>query len=214
MRPRHHAVALTPAADQCVVMLSQDSFYRNLTEEDLKDVKRESLCGCATPATCYVSFPAKLTEEDLKDVKRESLWSWAMLAICYALHAFFAKLTEEDLEDMQHAHMVPQCHTSCCKHVACLLPSCCSLPLARQTLLVFMPAAFDRAATCTQHVHLTKPRCPCIPLLFADYNFDSPQAFDKEAILKCMRELKVCVWVGALDFQCPASRCLRCLRCV
>jgi pantothenate kinase len=29
--------------DQCVVMLSQDSFYRNLTEEDLKDVKREGL---------------------------------------------------------------------------------------------------------------------------------------------------------------------------
>lgn len=28
-------------ADQCVVMLSQDSFYRNLTEEDLKDVKSE-----------------------------------------------------------------------------------------------------------------------------------------------------------------------------
>lgn len=36
MRPRR-----APAADQCVVMLSQDSFYRNLTEEDLKDVKSE-----------------------------------------------------------------------------------------------------------------------------------------------------------------------------
>ena len=30
-----------PPADQCVVMLSQDSFYRNLSQEELKDVKSE-----------------------------------------------------------------------------------------------------------------------------------------------------------------------------
>lgn len=34
----------------------------------------------------------------------------------------------------------------------------------------------------------------CVPA--ADYNFDSPDAFDKEAILKCMRELKVGEGVG------------------
>jgi hypothetical protein len=30
--------------DQCVVMLSQDSFYRSLTEEELKHVAGESAC--------------------------------------------------------------------------------------------------------------------------------------------------------------------------
>lgn len=33
------------------------------------------------------------------------------------------------------------------------------------------------------------------------YNFDVPEAFDKEAILKCMRELKVCA--GALCSALP-----------
>lgn len=34
-------VAVPSRADQCVVMLSQDSFYRNLGPEELQDVKSE-----------------------------------------------------------------------------------------------------------------------------------------------------------------------------
>lgn len=37
----YQALVIWLIADQCVVMLSQDSFYRNLSEEELQDVKSE-----------------------------------------------------------------------------------------------------------------------------------------------------------------------------
>lgn len=43
-------------ADQCVVMLSQDSFYKDLTEEDLRDVKSAwPVRACVLAGSCVVA---------------------------------------------------------------------------------------------------------------------------------------------------------------